>query len=140
MLYLEYAHFKEKYLETQQKYNEILSEKELLFSRTQLQAVQFDKEKVSGGKQTNAFELYLLEKERTRIDERLAEVKSILDDREKLLSLKLQELRQSNVIEDKIYRMRYIDKIRVYKIAKLVNYSDRQVVRILSKINESLKT
>lgn len=140
MLYLEYEQFKARYLKAQSKLNEILTEKEVLFGRTQLQAVDYGKDKVSGGNQSNAFEAYVIEKEKARIDERLAEVKSILDDREKLLKLKLEELKQSKVIEDKIYRMRFIERQKVFRIAKAVSYSDRQVIRILQRISEEIKT
>lgn len=139
MLYLEYEDFKAKYLETQRKYDEILSEKEELFQRTQPTAMNIDKERVSGGTKSNPFESYLIAKEKKQIDERLAEVKGLLDDREKLLNLKLEELRYSNAIEDKIYRMRHIDRIRIYKIARMVNYSEAQVYRILANIAENIK-
>lgn len=139
MLYVDFELFKDKYLETQQKYDEILSEKEALFARTQVKAVQFDKERVSGGVQSNAFESYVIEKERKQIDERLSEVRSLLEDRKELLKLKERELFQSSDIHDKIYRQRYIQRRRVYQIAKGVGYSESQVYRILSVIDEKIK-
>lgn len=139
MIYTIYEEYKNKYYDTQREYDIILTEKEKLFMLTQPSAVKFDKEPVSGGITQNVFEKYLMLKEEKRIDQRLEEIKSILDDRERLLKLKEQELKDSTNIQDKIYRYRYIDKLKVYKIAKMVGYSEPQIYRILKTIRNNLK-
>lgn len=139
MLYVTYEQFKVKYYETQKQYNEILNEKEQLFLKTQPKATKFDKERVTGGVSTNTFDEYLIEKEKKQIDERLEEVKIILEDRKKLLELKREELKASNNIQDKIYYYRYIDKMRVEKIGRLVGYGEAQVYRILRIIKNNMK-
>ncbi len=138
-LYQEYELFKLKLSETQMRYNRILSEKENLFARTQPQGIKLDYEPVSGGKFVNAFDQYLIDKERAKIDERLAEVKSILDDRKELMKLKEDEMRASKDPECKIYCLRYIDRIRVFKISKMVSYSEAQVYRYLDIIKKSVQ-
>lgn len=138
MLYQEYHEQKEKYKDAQRLYDSILSEKETLFQRTQPNAVDTSNEKVSGGTQTNTFDAYLIEVEEKKIDQRLSEAKSLMADREKLLRAKREELRSSNEIEDRIYRYRYIERMRIYRIAKMVSYSERQVKRILEQIRDSL--
>ena len=137
-LYLQYEDYKAKYLETQKRYDDILSEKEQLFERTQPQGVRYDQERTSGGSPVNKFDEYLISKDKKRIDERLSEVKSLLEDRERLLKLKEKELRSSNDIWDKIYYMRYIDYSKIAKIARTVNYSEMQVYRILHAINDKI--
>ena len=139
MLYLEYEDLKRQYKETQRQYNDILNEKEKLFQITQPQAVNTEKEKVMGGSPKNNFDQYLIHKEQQRIDERLAEVKALLMDREQLLKLKREELRQSQVPEDMVYRLRYIDRMRIEKIAKMIHYSEAQIYRILRIIRGNLK-
>lgn len=139
MLYVTYEQFKLKYYETQKQYNEILNEKEQLFLKTQPKATKFDKEKVTGGVSTNTFDEYLIEKERKQIDERLEEVKIILEDRRHLLELKKEELKHSTNIQDKIYYYKYIDKMRVEKIGRLVGYGEAQVYRVLRTIKNNLK-
>lgn len=139
MLYLDYELYKVRYLETQKKYNEILSEKEELFTKTQPKAIKYDKEKVSGGGGSNAFDDYLIAKDEKRIDERLAEVKSLLDDRKVLLDLKEKELRRSKDTIDKIYVRRFLDHAKVNRIASQIGYSESQVYRILNIISESVK-
>lgn len=139
MIYIIYEKYKKCYYDTQNRYNEILTEKERLFSITQPKATDYGKEKTSGGKPSNPFDEYLIQKEKKQIDARLKEVKSLLEDRERLLRLKRDELRASNNIHDKIYRYRYIDKMRVQKIVKLVGYSEAQVYRILKVIKNNIK-
>ena len=134
-----YEEYKNKYYETQREYDIILTEKEKLFSITQPSAIKFDKEVVSGGVVDNMFERYLILKEEKKIDQRLEEIKSILDDRERLLKLKEQELRASTDVKDKIYKYKYLDKLKVFKIAKLVGYSEPQIYRILKTIRNNLK-
>jgi len=139
LLYEEYEKYKNKYYEVQQKYNEILNEKEELFARTQPKATQITGDKTTGGKHTNTFDDYLIQKEKKNIDQRLEEVKSILDDRERLLKLKEQELRVSKHSHDKIYRCRYIDRLTIEKTARLSNYSRSQVFNILKEIRKKIK-
>lgn len=139
MLYVTYEQFKIRYYETQRQYNEILNEKEQLFLKTQPKATKFDKERVNGGVSTNTFDEYLIEKEKKQIDERLEEVKTILEDRKHLLELKKDELKHSTNIQDKIYYYRYIDKMTIEKIGRLVGYSRPQLYRILRTIKNNIK-
>ena len=138
-VYIVYEDFKNKYLETQKKYDEILREKENLFQRTQPKAINYEKEKINTGCCYNAFDEYLIAKEKARIDERLNEIKSILEDREQLLYLKEQELRSSKNYVDQIYKMRYIDHSNVRKIAKVSCYSESQVYRILERVKKTIE-
>ena len=128
MLYKEYWEYKMKYYDAQKKYDEVLSEKELLFAKTQPKATQYDKEVVSGGSPSNTFDEYVIAKEKKQIDERLEEAKSILKDREKLLRLKEEELYASADWHDKIcnmsvneikYRMPYC-RSQIYEILKII--------------------
>ena len=139
MLYQEYEEFKYRYYEVQKKYNDILNEKEELFARTQPKATQITAEKTTGGKHVNAFDEYIIQKEKKNIDQRLEEVKSILEDRERLLRLKEQELRVSKDSYDKIYRCRYLDRLTIDKTVRISNYSRAQVFNILNKIKRSIR-
>jgi predicted nuclease with TOPRIM domain len=137
--YIAYEDFRNKYLDAQKKYNEILMEKEDLFQKTQPKSVIYDKEKINTGYIQNAFDDYLNAKEKSRIEERLNEIKSILDDRGRLLHLKERELLNSKSHIDQIYKMRYLDCYNIRKIAKISCYSVSQVYRILESIKKTLK-
>lgn len=139
-VYIDYETYKRKYLEIQSKYNEILSEKESLFTRTQPNAIRYDKVQVQGGTYDNGFDEYMIAKEHDKIDERLMEAKQLLEDRERLLLLKEKELRASKDKLDQIYLMRYVDNKRPYAIARALNYSESQIYRILDKIQKDIRS
>ena len=138
MIYLEYEKYKKEYYETQKIYNEILNEKERLFLITQPKATKYDKEIVSGGKADNKFDNYLIQSERKKIDSRLKEVEEILDKRRILFLSKEKDLRESKEVEDIIYVLRYIDKLKIHKVCYMSHYGEAQVYRILKNIRENI--
>ena len=139
MVYLDYIAVFDKYLDAVKQYESILMEKEALFQRTQPKSANMEDDKVTGTHGGNTFEEYVVAKEKKQIDQRLREARDILDDRGRLVNLKLEDLRQSNAIEDKIYRYRHIEMLAMWKIARLVNYSEMQVYRIHRKILKNIE-
>lgn len=137
--YIEYEKCKNQCYEAQCKYNNLLAEKEELFSKTQPQAIKYDKEVVSGGKPGNSFEEYLIIKDKKRIDERLAELKTIVDDFNHLLNIKFNQLEKSNNIKDKIYYYRIVKRGSIAFVCRKVGYQEAQVHRYLKEIKEDLK-
>ena len=139
MLYVEYNQLRTKYILAQMQYDAILSEQEELFLRTQPTGVSYDKERITGGDPSNPFDEYIIAKERKHIDERLKEIKSILDDRKELLDLKERELRASKDWHDIIFKYYYLDNLSITKIENRIPYSRVQIWRKLNKIKENLK-
>ena len=139
MIYIEYNEYRKKYHEAQRNYNDILSEKESLFGITQPKGISYDEEAVSSGTQpVNTFDRYLVLKEKKRLDERLEETRSILEDRESLLNMKHEELMQSSEIEDKIYRMRFLAGMKPKHIATKLGYSEVHIYRYIRGIKDNL--
>lgn len=134
-VYMDYEKFKRKYHDAQNKLNAILEEKEELFSKTQPKSAKWDKISFSSNSH-NSFDEYLIAKDIKRIEERLYEVKTILEDREKLLNIKEHELRSSKNHVDIIYRMRFLDEFNITKISTHIHYSESQIYRILQNINK----
>lgn len=135
MLYRIYHEYLEKRAEAQRKYDEILAEKEQLFAKTQPKSVKYRDSKISGGSRENAFDSYLISKERASIDERLKEIKSILADRTNLVELKEQELRASKDYYDRVYVGYYLDRLTVSKMVRYLPYGSSQVFRMLDVIS-----
>lgn len=135
MIYIDYHDYKNKQLEAQHKYDSILAEKERLFTKTQPASAKYDDEKVSNSNIKNKFDEYLIVKEKYKIDDRLKEIKSILDDRTHILKLKEEELRKSKDWYDKIYVYYYLDRLPVRKIQYMIPYSRTRIFDILSIIN-----
>lgn len=139
MIYLEYERLKVKYKEAYNAYDEIITERQRLFEMTQPHGIKYDGERVSGGGDKNPFDEYLIAKENSRIDERLEEARQILDDRKRILDAKKRDLRESKDVYDKIYRLKFIERWKIYRIATFVAYSEPQVYRIVKSIKQRIK-
>lgn len=138
-VYIAYEEYKNKYLDAQKQFDKILQEKEKIFAKTQPKSPKWDKIDSSNVTEHNNFDNYLISKESKKIDERLVEIKSILDDRERLLKLKEKELMESREQIDKIYKLKYIRQFNINEIIKNVNYSKSQVYRLLDIIKRVVK-
>jgi hypothetical protein len=139
MIYKTYVEYKTKYLEAQKKYDEILSEKEELFIKTQPKATKYDKEVVSGSiVHSDPFTMYVSKMEEKKIDERLNAARSILEDRRRLLILKEEELRQSKDWEDIIFVQRFLENKPVKIIKARMPYCRSSIYGILKKIEKNI--
>lgn len=139
MNYLDYELSKKKYQEAKNTFEQILTEQEELFSITQANVLRYEKGKSRGGKKRNLFDYYLIQKEKNQIDERLAEAKKILLDREYILKLQETELRQNKNYFDTIYVLKFLDGLSAEKIAIKTNYSTSQIYRKIEKIKNAIK-
>jgi len=133
----EYEALKRRYSESQKAYDEILSQKLEIFQRTQPTAVQYDRDKIMAGGMENALESYVIQIE--RIDARLRIADEIMQACQSRLRLKEEDLRASTELWDKIYRMRFLERLRVVKIAEIIHYSEPTIWRILRKIEHTRK-
>ena len=136
MIYLEFEKYRDKFLNAKQMFNNILIEQEQLFTKTQPNAIQYDKEKVSGGGGGNILESYVISLEDRQIHEKLSMLRQLLDDREKLLRQKESELRQSTNKYDKIYVLKYLEGYSISRVADKLNYSKSQIYRMWGKMNK----
>lgn len=138
MLYVKYENYKNKYHDAQENFDDILSEKEKLFAKTQPKATNYNKEIVTGGTPVNSFENYVIEKEEKQIDKRLTEARSILKDRNLLLKSKEEELMISKDWYDIIYKYHFIEYLSTRKIEKRVPFSKSEIDRKLKIIKENI--
>ena len=138
MIYLDYVKYKASFEMLQERFNEILTEKERLFTKTQPNAIRYDKEQIQCSVDGNILEDYVISMDEKRIDEQLNRLRIILLDREKLLEIKEKELRKSHCSDDRVYLLRYIDGLSINKIATAMCYSKRQVYRVLNKIDKKI--
>lgn len=136
MIYIEYEQYRCKYLDLQEQFNHFLTEKERILTKTLPNAIRYDKDKTSSSLDGNPLEDYVIELEESKVDESLDRIRQLLEDRERLLQLKERELRMSQDVYDRIYRMKYLDCMGINKIAKIMHYSRSQVYRILENIKK----
>lgn len=139
MVYLDFERSKIKYLEAQRMYDQVLSDKEGLFSMTQPKGTAYDGDVVIGGHPQNTFDMYLIKQEFEQIDIKIMEIKSLIDERKHLMDIQEERLRKSKALVDRIYLMKYLECRRVSEIAWKVSYSESQVYRILDRIQQTCK-
>lgn len=139
MIYIEYHNCKKKYDEIKKLYEQIVEEKERLFLKTQPKPVSIDKVNVDGGNRNNLFDNYLMEKEKKQLDDRLNEVKVLIDDRYKILLDKEKELRTSKEWIDKLYVYKYLELLSVKKILHFIPYEEAQIYRMLKEIKRRIQ-
>ena len=134
MIYLEYEAYKQRFRESQRIFNDLLLEKERLFTAALPGAIRYDKDRVQSSITSTPLESYVIALDEKEIDTKLAELRQILTDHETLLRLKEIELRKSPDIIDKVYVSKFIDGYSVNFTAKRINYSRRQTYRIYNII------
>lgn len=138
MLYLEYAKLRLKVQKLEDELDKALDERQEIFERTQPKSVDYKKERVNSQSTVNTNDSYLIALERRRIDERVKEYKSALNDRKTLLGAKESELTASNNRYDRVYCKIYLDFCKVGAVSKELNYSRSQVNRMLKEIRANI--
>lgn len=118
-------------------YERLLIRKEELFQRTQPQAIEIKPDLITGGSPGNPLEDYAVRV--SEIDQKLAGAASLIESRKYLLSISESRLRASCGLYDRIYVARYLDGKSVGWISRNVNYSERQVYRVLRLIARNLE-
>ena len=136
MTYLEFVSYKVKYDDLQERFAQILLEKERLFTKTLPNAIRYDREQVQCSVDGNPLEEYVVSLDEEKIDEKLSKLRESLKDWEILMDLREKELRKSHSIPDRIYVMRFIDGYGINRIANTINYSKSQVYRITRQIEK----
>lgn len=135
MIYQEYEQIKIKYDEAQERFANLLMEKEKLFTDTFPRGITYDKDKVQSMPNSNPLEKYVVTLDEKQIDVKIDHLRQLIKDWEILLDFKEKEIRKSQSAPDRIYTMKYLDGMGIKKIAGMMNYSRSQVHRILTKID-----
>lgn len=139
MIYIEYEELIQAQRRTLKAYEEVLEEQERLFQLTQPQGVDYGGDRVQSSPTSTAIDRYVEAKERAGIDRRKAELSQVMQEREVLIALKKSELYASQSLEDKVYRWRVLEQLKVAEIARKAHYSKEQTYRILRRIKRRLE-
>lgn len=131
---LRYESCQAMYMRVLDMYNAALTQKEMLFQRTQPQGIQIKPDKIEGSGGSNPLEEYMIRKDELQIDRRIEEARVMLEYRDELLQKAERDLRASRGTWDMIYVYRYLDNRTVRWIAKKMNYSQRNIYMILERI------
>lgn len=137
--YLKHFQYLTKYQTCEVLYNELLIQEEELFQKTQPKSTDFGKEKVIGNCKDDPFADYVIAKEQKRLDEAITKAKNLLDRRGELLKEAARELYASAEIDDKIYRLNFLQGFSASNIAAVLPISKRTVYRKINEIQKNLK-
>lgn len=137
MIYEEYEDIWNKIRKKEKELFELINKRDELFIKTQPKSSNFDKEKVDSKSTRNMMEEYVIQKE--YYNERIMQLNIALDDIYQVLKRKRDELRQSKNVYDRIYYYFCIERLTIYKISNLTNYSQSQVYRKLKKMGVKVK-
>ena len=137
MLYVDYERMWDIIKKQEKELFRLINIRDELFTMTQPRSKTFEKEVVdTSHTNSNALESYVIKQEQYTI--RINQLNQSIDDRYQALNRKREELRLSKNIYDKIYYLKYIEKLSIYKIALLVGYDRTSVWRHLKKIEKNI--
>ena len=137
MIYEEYESIWNTIRKKEKELFELINKRDELFLKTQPKSSKFDKEKVDSKSTRNMMEEYVIQKE--YLNERIMQLNITLDDIYQVLKRKRDELKQSKNIYDRIYYYYCIERLNIYKVSCLMNYSESQIYRKLKKMGIEVK-
>lgn len=132
MIYEEYEAIWSRIRKIEKELFDLINKRDDLFSMTQPKSSTMDKEIVDGKNPVNAMEEYVIHKE--YLNEKINQLNQTLDDRYQILKRKREELKLSKNIYDRIYYLRGIERLSVYRISVIIGYSKEQTYRYLRKM------
>ena len=118
-------------------HEQLVSQREALFQRTQPQAIQIKADKIMGSGSGNPLEDYAIRSQ--QLDERIKKAAKLVWQRRNLLKRAESDLRASKGTWDRIFVYHYLENRKIPWIAMRMGYSERQVYRILQKIQDVSK-
>lgn len=136
MIYIEYEKMWTIIKKHEKELFDLINKRDELFIKTQPKATTLDKEKVDSTVNNNMIENYVIQQE--TYTNRINQLQLSLDDRYMSLNRKREELRRSKNLYDRIYYLKYIERLSTFKIANIINYDRTSVWRHLKKIEKSI--
>jgi hypothetical protein len=132
--YPEYERCKARYHEIQETFSKLLLEHERLFTTMLPNAITYDKDPVLSSPDADPMLTYVTRVDDKHLVERLARCRQSMKDYRELVEAREYELRRSQVLTDRIYVLRIIEGRGVNAIARMLNYSNAQISRLVSEI------
>ena len=139
MVFREYEQNKTKLNNSIIKYEKLLDDRERLFNITQPKGINPSKEKIKSSVKESPYDVYLIEKEKRDLDDRIEEALKLIDKRKNLLENVKFKLLESDELIDVVYICRYMKRMKVRQISQKINYSEPQTYRMLSTIRKIIE-
>lgn len=135
-LFVEHYRLNEEYKEAKKEFDKALEKKSQLLYSVVPKSANFENELVKNNS-NDKFINYTIKME--EIDKEINVRRNLRDVLAYRLKLKEIELKKSDKLIDKIYILRYMDRLKVKFISIKINYSKTQTYRILDEIEKKIK-
>ena len=135
-LFVEHYRLNEEYKEAKKEFDKALEKKSQLLYSVVPKSANFENELVKSSS-SNKFLNYTIKME--EIDKEINVRRNLRDVLAYRLKLKEIELKKSDNILDKVYYLKFVERMKVKYISIKINYSKEQTYRFLKKIAEDLK-
>ena len=139
MVFLEYEREMRKFEKAQEWFDEALNEQERLITKTMPSAIRYDKTNVKVSPDGNVLDDYLIGMEEKKIKRKIAHRRQLLQDRERLLTIKEKELRKSHDKMDMVYVHWKLLGQSPEAISEALHYSKSQVYRMIGGIKSTIR-
>lgn len=139
MIYLDYEKARREYKKAYEDMCLIIAEKEELFQRTQPQATNYDKERVTNSNEGYTFADYLAEKERKKIDTRLDDAKKNWNETATKFGMITGKLKSSLILQDKVYWLMQCS-LTSNEIAERLNKDVKTIEKLIISITQDIGT
>lgn len=139
MIYEEYEAIRKKISKKEEKLFKLMEKRDNLFAMTQPKSSQFDDEIVDGKNPVNTIEEFVMKDEEQQLSVRIDQLNHLLDDWYQALKRKKEELKLSKNTYDRIYYYRFIEKLSIEKIAKMIFMSRSRTYDYYDNICQRLK-
>lgn len=137
-MYIEYNELLKKYKIAERNYNEALEEKSKLILSVLPKATQAKEIMVSSSHSSSDLKLLDYTSKIDEVDKLINQSRNTRDMLNYELKKKLNQMKESGDVYDKIYIYRWIEHKSVYKFYRLLGYSVRQIYRYIDEMKEKL--
>lgn len=137
-MYIEYHELLKKHKIAERNYNEALEEKSKLILAVLPKVTQVKEIMVSGSHPSSDLKLLDYTSKIDEVDKLINQSRNTRDMLNYELKKKLNQMKESGDVYDKIYIYRWIEHKSVYKFYRLLGYSVRQIYNYINEMKEKL--
>ena len=135
--YSMYIRHKRELFEALKEHSKIVDEKVELFQRTQPSSVDMGKVGRGTSTGTDKVDSYLIKNEERQVDARLKASKEICEEMIRRLDYDEKMVRMSSEAADRVYALRFLDRLSIGDIASRLHYDQSYIYKIVKKIEQS---
>ena len=137
--FLEYERYKNRFNQAQEHGRALESIKARILERSLPGPASLERAKVNGGERESAEERYIINLERSRIDERIKAAKRAAESCGRKLAAAKNKLISSEAEIDRIYYYKYIQRQSIKEIAEITGFTIPIIFQFLLEISDTIE-